>query len=148
METVPQNNPAFYQKLEIDILARTIWGEARGDGLLAMRKVGHVILNRAKISEKHGRYWWGNNIIQICQKPYQFSVWNRSDPNFRKLQTVDENTASFRAALRIARSLIYDDLPDLTDGATHYHKTSIAPYWAKNEQPVKTYKNHAFYRLV
>ena len=100
---VPETKDAreFYKRLEADVLARTIWGEARGEGLEGMRAVANVILNRVKIAELKNGFWWGSNIIQVCQKPYQFSCWNRSDPNFKKLQAVDEADIYFASALRI-----------------------------------------------
>lgn len=138
----------FYNALEIDVLARTLWGEARGEQTIGMEAVANVVLNRVKVAEEKGRYWWGNNIIQVCQKPYQFSCWNRSDPNFRKLQAVDESDLYFATALRITRRAIAGALKDNTLGATHYHAAGISPYWAKGEKPTTVIGNHIFYRLV
>ena len=138
----------FYRKIEIDVLARTLWGEARGEGPIGMEAVACVVLNRAAVAQERGSYWWGNNIIQVCQKPYQFSCWNRSDPNFRKLQAVDESDLRFATALRIARRATAGALPDTVEGATHYHAKDIAPYWAKNETPVTVIGNHIFYKLT
>lgn len=103
----------FYRALEIDVLARTLWGEARGQGHIGMEAVASVVLNRVKVAQGHGgKYWWGGNIIQVCQKPYQFSCWNRSDPNFQKLQAIDDKNLYFASALRIARRAVAGVLPD------------------------------------
>ncbi|MCB1562891.1 MAG: cell wall hydrolase [Alphaproteobacteria bacterium] len=139
---------AFYRQLEVDILARTLWGEARGEGTEGMKAVACVVLNRVNIAKVKGSYWWGSDVIQVCQKPYQFSAWNRSDPNFRKLQSVDESDLYFATALRIARRAVIGALEDMTHGATHYHADSIAPYWAKGESPSAVIGRHVFYRLV
>ena len=136
----------FYRELEIDVLARTLWGEARGEGADGMQAVANVILNRVRVAEDRGKYWWGNNVIQVCQKPYQFSCWNRSDPNFKKLQAVDESDLYFATAVRVARRAMIGRLDDLTNGATHYHANSVSPYWAKNEKPTATIGHHIFYR--
>lgn len=138
----------FYNDITIDVLARTLWGEARGEGVDGMKAVACVILNRVAVAEKRGNFWWGRNVIQVCQKPYQFSCWNRSDPNFRKLQAVDEEDLYFATALRIARRAIAGSVKDNTGGATHYHADSIMPYWAKGEKPTATIGNHKFYRLT
>lgn len=138
----------FYLKCEIDVLARTLWGEARGEGVAGMQAVANVILNRVAVADAKGKYWWGNNIIQVCQKPYQFSCWNRSDPNFRKLQAVDESNLYFATAVRIARRAIYGVLEDVTKKATHYHTAGIGPYWSKNVKPVSVIGNHIFYRIL
>ncbi len=81
------------------------------------------------------------------QGSYQFSCWNRSDPNFRKLQAVDENDPYFAAALRIARQALMNALDDLTYGATHYHAAGISPYWARGVKPSAVIGNHIFYRI-
>ncbi len=138
----------FYRDVEADILARTLWGEARGEGSAGMQAVACVILNRVAEAEKRGRYWWGNNIIQVCQKPYQFSCWNRSDPNYKKLQSVGESDLYFATALRMARRAITGTLGDPTQGATHYHAADITPYWARGEKPSAVIGQHIFYRIV
>jgi spore germination cell wall hydrolase CwlJ-like protein len=142
------NADEYYKTLEVDVLARTLWGEARGEGEQGMLAVACVIHNRVKISQEKGKYWWGNSIIQICQKPYQFSCWNRADPNFKKLTAVDETDLHFATALRIARRAVIGCLLDITGGATHYHAASIMPYWVKGETPSATIGNHIFYNLV
>tara|TARA_B100000780_G_C21099291_1_gene443547 strand:- start:716 stop:1204 length:489 start_codon:yes stop_codon:yes gene_type:complete len=139
----------FYRDLEIDTLARTLWGEARGEGTEGMEAVACVILNRVKVAQgAGGKYWWGNNIIQVCQKPYQFSCWNRSDPNFKKLQAVEKTDLNFATALRIARRAVIGALEDTTFGATHYHAAGIEPYWARREKPCAVIGRHIFYHIV
>ena len=137
----------FYIAMEIDVLARTLWGEARGEGSVGMRAVASVVLNRVKFAQKKGKYWWGNNIIQVCQKPYQFSCWNRSDPNFKQLQKIDERSPYFASAVAIAKFAIRGELEDQTGSATHYHALGIDPYWARREKPSAVIGRHIFYRL-
>lgn len=138
-----------YKQTEIDVLARTLWGEARGEGTAGMQAVAHVILNRVKVAQSKGKYWWGNNVIQVCQKPYQFSCWNRSDPNFRKLQALTEKDLYFATALRIARRVLAGATgDDPTGSATHYHADSITPYWAVGEKPSAIIGRHIFYKIV
>jgi N-acetylmuramoyl-L-alanine amidase len=139
---------AFYRRLEIDVLARTLWGEARGEGDAGMQAVACVVLNRVAVTQEKGTYWWGHNVIQVCQKPYQFSCWNRADTNFRKLQAADETDLYFATALRIARRALAGTLDDITNGATHYHAKSVTPYWSRNETPAAVIGNHVFYRLI
>ncbi len=139
----------FYDAMQIDVLARTLWGEARGEGAQGMEAVAGTVLNRVKVAEeKGGKFWWGGNIIQVCQKPYQFSAWNRSDPNFKKLQSVDEGDAPFAKALKIAKRAVAGKLDDPTRDATHYHTKSISPYWSKQEKPTTIIGNHIFYRII
>ena len=137
----------FHRKLEIDVLARTIWGEARGEGREGMEAVAGVVMNRARIAEEKGGCWWGNSVIQICQKPYQFSCWNRDDANFRKVLAADENDAHFALAEGIAALALAGKLPDVTCGATHYHAAGATPEWAHREKPAAVIGRHIFYRL-
>lgn len=138
----------FYREIEADVLARTLYGEARGEGTVGMQAVANVVLNRVAESDKRGTYWWGNNVIQVCQKPYQFSCWNRADVNFRKLQAVDEKDLYFATAMRIARRALIGNVADITKGATHYHATQVTPYWARGQKATTTIGNHVFYRLL
>lgn len=138
----------YYRELEIDVLARTIFGEARGEPVSGMEAVACVVLNRVKIAESKGRYWWGNGIIGVCQKPYQFSCWNRSDPSYQNLINVKSDNIHFATSLRIARRAVIGVLKDITKGATHYHADYVEPYWSIGEKPVIKIGRHLFYKLV
>ena len=138
----------FYRNMQIDVLARTIWGEARSEGSAGMQAVANVVLNRVAMAARRGKFWWGNNIIQVCQKPYQFSCWNRSDPNFQKLMKVGKSNPYFAAALEIARRAVDAELEDITGGATHYHADYVSPYWVKSNKPSAIIGRHLFYKLV
>lgn len=126
-----------------DIMARTMWGEARGEGSLGLSYVCNVIMNRAA----HPR-WWGNTPVSVCLDPYQFSCWLADDPNLPKLKTVTTADQDFRLALQIATEALAGGLPDATGLADSYYDTSIpAPSWARNKTPVLVYKDFRFYRL-
>lgn len=138
----------FYQEMEIDVLARTLWGEARSEGEKGMEAVAAVVLNRVRVARVKGGYWWGGDIIRVCQKPYQFSCWNRSDPSYKKLQAVTAKNSYFAMALQISRCAVSGTLKDLTGSATHYHADYVSPYWAKGERPTVTIGRHIFYKLI
>ncbi|MFA7277281.1 MAG: cell wall hydrolase [Pseudobdellovibrionaceae bacterium] len=140
----------FEAQREVDILARTLWGEARGEGIQGMEAVACVILNRLAIAKAHGfDYWWGNSVIQICQKSYQFSCWNKDDPNYPRLLAVDAaSNMQFATALRIARRALLGFLTDATGGATHYHARHVSPNWIAGSAPVAAIGHHVFYKLV
>ena len=129
---------------EINVLARTIWGEARGEGYAGMQAVANVIMNRVK---RGG--WYGLTVTEVCKKPYQFSCWNVNDPNYAKIKNVTTDNNQFLQALEIARQAVAGTLPDITSGATEYHAISIKPNWnyAKLEE-VGVIGNHKFYRSI
>lgn len=132
----------------IDILARTLWGEARGETVRGREAVAAVILNRVKRASRKGRYWWGNDVVSVCTKPFQFSCWNVGDPNRRKLLAVTPENKAFRSCLRIARQAVHGDLDDPTDGATHYHTKTIRPPWTRGRRPVRQIGHHLFYNNI
>lgn len=135
-----------YMKMrDIDVLARTIWGEARGEGRQGMEAVAAVIMNRY-----HATAWYSApTIAGVAQKAYQFSAWNRDDPNYDKMINVNEDDPVFKLAKEIAQAAISGSLSDLTGGATHYHSKSILPpAWTRDGQETAQIGNHIFYKGV
>jgi N-acetylmuramoyl-L-alanine amidase len=127
-----------------DIVARTMWGEARGAGVEGMTAVAAVIGNRAANPR-----WWGSDLISVCQKPWQFSCWNVDDPNLPKLEAVDASDPQFAEALVIAASLVAGTLLDPTNNADSYYDLSIpAPSWAGDATFTVQIGNMRFYRVV
>jgi N-acetylmuramoyl-L-alanine amidase len=129
-------------RTDIDTLARTIWGEARNQGVNGMAAVAAVIINRVKHPG-----WWGSGITGVCRAPMQFSCWNESDPNRAKLIRVDREDTRFVEASTIAELAAKKLLVDPTGGANHYHTHSVHPKWARGEEPTVIIGDHRFYRL-
>lgn len=129
---------------DLRILAKTLWGEARGEGVLGMQAVACVILNRVAKPR-----WWGSTITGVCLKAWQFSCWNPGDPNARKLESLGEDAPGFREALDVARQAIAGTLDDITHGADHYYALSMKtpPRWALKAEPVAVIGGHAFFKL-
>jgi len=125
---------------DTEILAKTIYGEARGEGLTGMEAVANVIINRAKHP-----CWWGKNIREVCLKPQQFSCWNTDDPNREKLDSDLSAEPLFGVCRRIAVRAIKGLLPDKTKGSTHYHAVSVHPRWAAALVPNVQIGRHLFY---
>lgn len=125
---------------EIDTLARTLWGEARGEGVRGMQAVANVITNRVN---RGG--WYGATYQEVCLKPYQFSCWLDTDPNYNKLLNVTTKDSQFAQAVQIAKKAYNGELDDITGGAINYHAKSASPYWAKTMSKTATIGNHIFY---
>ncbi len=132
---------------EIDILARTIFGEARGESIQGKRAVAAVVMNRVRRARRASAvtYWWGNDTINVCQKPWQFSCWNPGDPNREKIEAVTSKNRAFQTCLKVAKEAAANQLADPTGGATHYHAKSVRPPWARNRTPSAEIGNHLFY---
>lgn len=128
---------------DVEVLARTIYGEARGEPLDGKVAVASVIINRA---ESGG--WFGDSIKKVCLKPWQFSCWNQNDPNREEIQNVDETNRLFCECLMIADLAVHGLLIDNTNGANHYYAKAIPePYWSKGKEPVAEIGGHAFFDL-
>ena len=103
-----------------DILARTLWGEARGESLAGQIAVAWTIRNR--VNDGKEKSWWGEGYAGVCQKPYQFSCWNRNDPNFAYLSGAKPIPfREFAQAQIAADQVMACKVPDPTGGATHYY---------------------------
>jgi len=126
-------------------LILTVYGEARGEGMIGMRAVTHVILNRVRKQ----RTKWGTNIKEVCLKKKQFSYWNKHELHDARPKIRD----FFDAGLAVFRGLheyIYEGV-DLTNGATHYYnprRVKRKPPWSIGKEPCEVIKNHKFYNDV
>src|SRR4051812_25123549 len=96
---------------ELDILALTIYGEARGETIEGQIAVGNVIRNRVVALKKTYR--------DICLADKQFSCWNTNDPNYiilgeaayrlNNLGTID---TTFNQIMWIAKGLMRNEIKD------------------------------------
>ena len=138
-----------------DILALTLFGEARGEPIEGQIAVAQVIRNRVRIDiGNDGKPdWWGEGYRGVCLAPKQFSCWNDGDPTQK---AIIDKVGVLRVSLDpgqpmrqlhwIAHGIIDGDVFGTLHGATHYHAESIAPSWAKSMIVVARKGHHIFYR--
>ncbi|MEO5336888.1 MAG: cell wall hydrolase [Magnetospirillum sp. WYHS-4] len=152
MSVDPDSLPDPHDLSEEQVLARTLWGEARGEKHEGRVAVACVILNRAARAQAHRRrkgtrFWWGETPKEVCLQPLQFSCWNGSDQNLPKMLAVTEADKAFADCLAIARDALAGRLVDNTGGATHYINPKLVdPSWAKSMIETARIGRHAFYR--
>jgi spore germination cell wall hydrolase CwlJ-like protein len=132
---------------DLDIFARTLYGEARGEyticGPAAFIAVANVIHNRLK---RGGPY--GKTIMEVCLKARQFSCWNTGDPNRSLIQKEDlEDDSLFKLCQQIALKIRRGVWPDLTRNSDHYHATSCKPSWSREDKIKLRLGQHIFYKL-
>ncbi len=137
----------------LDVLALTLYGEARGEPVEGQIAVANVIRNR----RRDGR--WGQTYEGVCLARLQFSCWSPDGggANYLKLVKLRELVmagrmpadAALKACYGIALALDQWIL-DNTHGATHYHTASLhpRPAWAIDEHPIATIGGHLFYRDI
>lgn len=124
-----------------EILAKTVYLEARGEPTEGWRGVAFVIMNRAKLNKS---YWGGSSVGGVCSKRGQFECWNPGQN-----QTVDD--ASLYKRIKHYTDLIYDgiDQDDPTSGSDHYNNPRIEnppPDWTKNCRKTVMIGEHQFYK--
>lgn len=95
-------------------------GEPDPAGLI----VAFVICNR-----KRAATWFGSTLGEVCLAPYQFSCWNTSDPNRRRL--AHAGTASMSHYEEMVEQALAQSCPDPSQGALYYFTDGIEPpHWA------------------
>jgi N-acetylmuramoyl-L-alanine amidase len=131
-------------KFDIDTLARTIFGEARGEPLAGQIAVGWVIINRAR----RGPPRFPATIAGVCKARHQFTCWSPSDPNARLCALVSESDPSFALALFVASGVLTGQFTDPTNSSDHYYAASMIhpPAWAKSMIPTGKIGGHLFFR--
>lgn len=131
-----------------DILARTLYGEARGEyaqedgGLAALIGVANVVMNRFQ------QGGFGLSVAAVCLKHGQFSCWNPTDPNYPLLQGVIHDPM-FALCQSAADGVLQRNWPDLTKGSNFYHSVlmPVPPKWARNQKPKIRLGHHVFYLI-
>lgn len=126
----------------IDILAKTIYGEARGETVQGQYAIALVIMNRFKSK----KWYAGATVAATCLKKWQFSCWNESDPNSAIIKKLTKE--QLQPYYLIAENVIKGNCIDITNGATHYHTKNIHPQWARGKKPCATIGNHIFYNNI
>jgi N-acetylmuramoyl-L-alanine amidase len=136
-------------KNDRDILARTLWGEARGESLAGQIAVAWTIRNR--VFDGKAKSWWGEGYAGVCLQAWQFSCWNKNDPNYAYLSGAKPiPAAQYAQALKAADQVMAGTVPDPTGGATHYYATTMPkpPTWAKSAKQTLRLGQHVFFRDV
>jgi spore germination cell wall hydrolase CwlJ-like protein len=135
---------AAIDSTELDTMARTIWGEARGEGITGMCAVASVIITRAWVRPG----WWGKDVTGVCRAPSQFSCW-LPGPDHTAMVAVTGADPAFAIARTIAWLALSGLLRDNTGGADSYYALSIPlPVWAIGRPPTATIGHQRFYRLA
>lgn len=127
---------------DLDIMARTVFMEARSEPFDGAKAVVHVVINR--VIWRSGDRW--TTLAQACLDWLQFSGWRDEDPNLKAAIDADLNNMAMRRAWWAMLEALHE--PDPLAGARHYHADYVSPKWAKGHSPVARIGRHFFYNTV
>lgn len=137
----------FHDDTEQMILARLIFGEARGLSEKGKITVGWCVKNRVLDVR------WGDNYHDVILEPKQYSAFNEGEKNLPYVKNPlakDGQLQSWRQCYEIAGKILNNEVGDPTNGANHYFSDFIdPPYWTKSKNAEFKIKieNTLFYDL-
>jgi N-acetylmuramoyl-L-alanine amidase len=125
---------------DIELFARTLWGESAGESVRGIEAVAAVVMNRAATLA-------GGSIDEACRG---FPCWRPCNPDLPRMLGLKAGAGSagellFTTCLRIARRAVAGVLEDSTGGARLYHDRSILPDWTRGREPTAEIGNRLFY---
>jgi len=139
--TLPVTRTEYKEWSDLELLAGTIYGEARGETTRGKQAVGLTIKTRATHPS-----WWGSGWRGVMLQKAQFTCWN--DHNAAAIVAGKEaNNHAWQDCYRVAQQIYSGQVVDvgLSLSPTHYCAKSIRPYWVKSLQFIETIGGHNFY---
>ena len=93
---------------------------------------------------------WRTSLRSILLHPWQYSCFNRGDPNRSKLISVTETDPEYAVAMQLAADALSGKLPDITNSATHYYDDRMPsmPSWAIDRTPCFILGTQKYFRVV
>lgn len=125
---------------KIEILAKTIYTEARGETLKGKEAVATIIHNRA-----NHKKWRHLGLTGVCRQHKQFSGWNKGEPRIKINNPIDRK--SWEDSIKIATELVkgvFKPLTELKDATHYYNHKIVNPSWGKKLRNPVIIGNHRF----
>jgi|TARA_R110000824_G_scaffold354907_1_gene542016 N-acetylmuramoyl-L-alanine amidase len=133
---------AVAEEKDSDIVAMTILGEARGEGKAGMYAVACVIAQRSIEWKRNGK---SITPKQVCLQDWQFSCWNKDDPNRNKLPILLK-THQHAAYAKMLASNLNNLQRSYVNNADHYCHVNTHRKWTRGNT-IKVIGKHKFYKL-
>lgn len=145
---------------DIDVMVRTVIGEAADEPDVGKAAVAWVIINRARLNMPH---YGGNNVADVAlhnaavirpsgkRRVWQFEPWMHAKIR-GYLWGIPKSSEKYKKVLSIVRNCVNGEIRDPTNGATHFLNPDIVksrtggslPSWASGDQI--RIGTHVFYR--
>lgn len=119
-------NIAIAKMNESDVIASTLWYEARGEGYRGIDAVASVIFNRAKKS--------GQSAASECLRRNQFSCWNG-----KIVARVPRDAKGRRwdYCRKVAKEIVNRKFKPIFDATHFYNPVLCMPKWGRKMRTVK-----------
>ena len=129
-------------------LATNLYFEARGEPLAGQLAVGYSVMNRVKSPRYpdtlcgvvHQAKYNGWDIVNPIKHRCQYSWFCDG------LSDKPTDGKAMLEATLLAINIYHGRVIDVSEGATHYHNTTVTPYWASDLTEVLSVGAHVFYR--
>lgn len=113
----------------VEVVAKTLWHEARGEGSDGLHAVASVIWNRSAD---------GQSLRDVCLARRQFSCWNGK-------QNLSAGSGKvWQECLRLARLMVADQFTPSHSYSHYYAHKVVTPRWASGVKSKVVIGNHTF----
>lgn len=131
----------------VELLARTVFGEARSETAAGRLAVAFVALNRAADPRRR----WPRSLPLVLLQPWAFSCWWQPGSNRDATLAIATDDPVLRACRGLATVALSDGLADPSGGANHYLSSALAcstpPTWYDPAKVTARIGRHEFLKL-
>lgn len=141
-KALASNTKIKMSKYDREILAKTVYGEARGEDVVGMFAVCNTVFNRVR--SNHPLFKNDTSIAKACLRKKQYSCWNS-----HHIHNFDGKSDIYHKILEVVdiALMAYNSGDDYSHHATHYFKKNTpAPDWIHDMKHTVTIDDHLFYK--
>lgn len=116
---------------ELELMARVVAAEARGESDAGQRAIAWTILNRLDEPET-----FGSTVTKVLLRPYQYA----------KPAAIRDNSESYMRAMLATLKAVLGEGGDPSRGSLYFFRTDMTPWpaWAKHMQVRAAIGRHTF----
>lgn len=134
---------------DVNVLARTIYGIARGSDEETREALVALIMNRCASAMTHDtNKTWGLTIADVCLKPGQFGCWDADSPNRSSAILAAPGDLAFMECFLLATRAAHGFYSDETNGADTFTEAGDFTSLEGANEKLVTIGPYDFYRTI